>query len=182
MIAGFHGSAQKYTKTDQVSVEKEWNEVTFSSKLTFFENIEGVKEMGYLSDLLEDESFRTSLESNEMITIFAPMDSSILVFPDAKRDSILNFDNGSVMRSIIKYHIIPGRIDSHSIAKALEVNGGTVYYATLSGEKLGIKKVNGNLVMFDSMNNRAIIRETDFYHFNGLFHIVEGMLFPENEE
>jgi uncharacterized surface protein with fasciclin (FAS1) repeats len=181
VIIGFHGTAQKYTMTDQAVIEKKWNETTFSSELTFFNNIDGVAEMSYLSDLLKDEAFRTSLESNEMITIFAPLDRSLLKFPDTKRDSILNFDNGSVLRSMLKYHIIPGRIDSHSIIKSLEVNEGVVYFATLTGDKLGIKRFNGDLVLFDSMNNTAIIRETDFYHSKGLFHIVDGMVFPVNE-
>jgi uncharacterized surface protein with fasciclin (FAS1) repeats len=182
VISGFHVNAQKYTNTDQAVVEKKWKEVTFTSEKTFLENIEAVGELSYISDLIKDEDFRTSLESNEMITIFAPLDRSLLNFPEHERDSILNYNNGSVMKSMFKYHIIPGRIDRHSIVKALEVNDGLVYFATLSGEKIGIKELNGNLVLFDSMNNSAIIRETDFYHSQGLFHLVEGMVFPANEQ
>lgn len=182
VLAGFQGVAQKYTNTNQPVVEKKWNQNTFTSEQSFYKNIEMVSEMSYLSDLLDDEDFRTILESNEMITIFAPLDRSLLNFPENKRDSILNYNDGSVLRKMLKYHIVPGRIDSHSITKALEVNDGVVHYATLAGEKLGIKRLNGNLVLFDTLNNTAILRETDFYHNHGLFHLVEGMVFPINDQ
>jgi len=182
VLFGIHCTAQKYTKTEQNVVEKKWMEHAFTSELSFFKNIETVSELSYISSLLSDEDYRTYLESIEMITIFAPLDRSLLNFPEHERDSILNYNDGSILRSMLKYHIIPGRIDSHSIKKSLEINDGAVYYATLSGEKLGIKKMNGNLVLYDSMNNTAIIRESDFYHSNGLFHLVEGMVFPINEQ
>ena len=180
VFSGIYCNAQKYTNTEQNVVEKKWGEYTFSSKQTFFKNIELVSDMSNISDMLKDEVFRDLLESKEMITIFAPLDRSLLSFPENKRDSILNYNNGSVLRNMLKYHIIPGRIDSHSIAKAIEINDGGIYYATLTGDKLGIKSMNGNIVLFDSMNNTAIIKETDFYHSNGLFHLVEGMVFPIN--
>ena len=182
VFIGTLSNAQKYSNTKQNVVEKQWNESTFTSEKTFFENIENASELSYISGLLKDEDFRITLETNEMITIFAPVDRSLMNFPVQKRDSILNYNNGSIMKSMLKFHIIPGRIDSHVIEKALEVNDGLVYYATLSGEKLGVKKINGDLVLFDSMNNIAVIRETDFYHSKGLFHIVEGMVFPVNDQ
>lgn len=182
VIIGYHGNAQKYKTTVQNTVEKKWLDVTFSSEKTFFENIQTVNELSYISDLLKDEDFRSTLESKEMVTIFVPLDRSLLKYSETERDSILNHKNGSVMRSMFKFHIVPGRIDSHSISKAIEVNGGKAYFATLAGEKLGVKRLNGDLVLFDSIDNTAIIRESDFYHIKGLFHIVEGMVFPENKQ
>jgi uncharacterized surface protein with fasciclin (FAS1) repeats len=182
VLFGIHCIAQKYSKTEQNIVEKKWKETSFTSEKTFIDNIDDVSELSYISSLLKDEEYRTSLESTEMITIFAPLDISLKNFPEHVRDSILNYNKGSVLKSVFKYHIIPGRIDSHSIAKALEVNDGLVYYATLAGEKLGIKSVNNEFVLFDSMNNSAIIRETDFYHSKGLFHIVDGVVFPVDDQ
>ena len=175
---GIQSFSQKYTNTDQKAVVKEWKGNTFTSDKTFFNNIEEAKELTYIVGMLQDEEFKAFLESQEMITIFTPLDQSLSDLPEQKRDSILNFDNGSILRSMFKFHIVPGRIDRHSIEKAIEVNQGTAYFATLAGERLGVKKIKGDLVLFDSMNNSAIIRESDFYHSKGLFHIVEGMVFP----
>ena len=175
---GIQSFSQKYTNTDQKSVVKEWKGNTFTSDKTFFNNIEEAKELTYIVGMLQNEEFKAFLESQEMITIFAPLDQSLSDLPEQKRDSILNFDNGSILRSMFKFHIVPGRLDRHSIEKAIEVNQGNAYFATLAGERLGVKKINGDLVLFDSMNNSAIIRESDFYHSKGLFHIVEGMVFP----
>ena len=178
MLSGGMITAQKYSDKDQVEVTKEWNGHQFSSTLSFLENIESVNEMSFLTEVLKDEAFKNKLDAEEMITIFAPLDQSFLKLTDKKRDSIINYSNGDLFRTIVKYHIVPGRIDRHSIKRSIEVNNGIAYFATLNGEKLGIKEINGALVLFDSNNNTSIIREGDFYHKNGLFHMVEGLVYP----
>ena len=55
--------------------------------------------------------------------------------------------------------------------------GGRAYFITLEGEKLGVTKKAGVLTISDSKGNTAVIQETDFYHKNGFFHMVEGFAF-----
>lgn len=175
-------TAQKYSNTSQDEVTKEWNGNTFSSKKSFFENIEGIQNLSFLIEALQNEDFRNKLESEEMITIFAPLDQSFLKLPKKTSDSIVNYSNGDLLKSIVKYHIVPGRIDYHSLLKSIKVNNGIAYFSTIEGEKLGIKEINGELLLFDSKNNTSIIKAYDFYHKNGLFHFVEGIVFPVSEE
>jgi len=52
---------------------------------------------------------------------------------------------------------VPGRIDSNSIKKAIKKNKGIAYFATLEGQKLGLKEENGQIVLFDSENNIGVI-------------------------
>ena len=175
-------TAQKYSNTSQDEVSKEWNGNTFSSKKSFFENIKGIQNLSFLIEALQNEDFRNKLESEEMITIFAPLDQSFLKLPKKTSDSIVNYSNGDLLKSIVKYHIVPGRIDYHSLLKSIKVNNGIAYFSTIEGEKLGIKEINGELLLFDSKNNTSIIKAYDFYHKNGLFHFVEGIVFPVSEE
>ena len=172
-------TAQKYSDSNQTEKTTEWNGHAISSSKTFFENIEGINEFSILSKSFRNETINDKLNGEEMITIFAPMDRSFLDLPEKTRDSIINFSNGAFLNSIIKFTTVPGRIDLHSLKKAIEVNKGIAYFSTLDGEKLGVKEVNGGLVIFDSMNNTAKIIASDFYHKNGFFHMIEGIVFPE---
>ena len=176
VIIGITATAQKYTNTDNTTVTKEWNGVTFSSTKSFAENITEVTNFSLLKRALENENIITSLESEEMITVFAITNNGLSKLQE-KQDSIFDSSQTILLTAIIKYHVIPGRVDSHSIKESVK-RKGTAYYATLQGEKLGIKEENGQLVLVDAQGNTSVISATDFYHKNGFFHIVDGIVFP----
>jgi hypothetical protein len=74
--------------------------------------------------------------------------------------------------------MVPGRLDRHSIIKAIQKSNGIAYYATLEGENLGFKEESGQLYLVDKRGNKSLISATDFYHKKGLFHIVQGLVLP----
>ena len=174
------GFAQKYTKADNSEVTRKWNETTFYSSKTFSENIAEVSSFSDLSKNLEVGSASKAIEEEEMVTIFA-MTNNAYEKLRAVQDSIFNTSLAANKVAIIKYHVIPGRVDSHSIKKAVERKGGIAQFSTLQGEKLGIKEDNGQLYLIDSQGNMSMISATDFYHKNGFFHIVDGYVLPTLE-
>lgn len=172
-------SAQKYLSTTNVLVTDEWQGNHFTSTKTFAENIEEAPQFTILAKLLKNEALRKTLESEEMVTIFAVTDSAFLKLPKKSRDSLLG--NTALMTSMVKYLAVPGRLDSNSLKTAIEKNGGKAYVTTLDGRKLGIQEENGTLVLVDAENNTATIIAPDFYHKHGFFHIVVGFVFPPSE-
>jgi uncharacterized surface protein with fasciclin (FAS1) repeats len=112
-----------------------------------------------------------------MVTVFAMTNNGYEELQSVK-DSIFDITVAANRLAIIKYHVIPGRVDSHSIKKAVERTGGIAYFSTLQGVKLGAKEENGELYLVDSLGNTSMISATDFYHKNGIFHIVEGFVLP----
>ncbi len=172
--------AQKYTNADNSEVTKKWNETTFYSSKTFSENIAEVLDFSILSDNLEIGSSSKTIEGEEMVTIFAMTNNGYEKL-NAVQDSIFNSSLAANKVAIIKYHVIPGRVDSHSIKKAVKRKDGIAYFSTLQGEKLGMKEDNGQLFLIDAKGNRSLISATDFYHKNGFFHIVEGYVLPTLE-
>jgi uncharacterized surface protein with fasciclin (FAS1) repeats len=171
------GFAQKYTKTDNSEVTKKWNETTFYSSKSFAENITEAPNFSILKKSLELGSSAKAIEDEEMVTIFAMTNNGYEKLQGVK-DSIFDITVAANRIAIIKYHVIPGRVDSHSIKKAIQRNVGIAYFSTLQGVKLGIKEENGQLYLVDSLGNTSVISATDFYHKNGLFHIVEGFVLP----
>lgn len=172
-------SAQKYISTKNAEVSKVLGETNFTSSKTFFENIEEAPDFTILAKILKNDPLRQKLESQEMVTIFALADESFLNLPKKTRDSILN--NNRLVNSIIKYMAVPGRLDSNALKTAVEKNGGTAYLTTVEGQKLGIKEEAGQLILVDGHSNTARIIAQDFYHKNGFFHIVDGIIFPPSE-
>ncbi len=126
---------------------------------------------------LELGSSTKEIEDQEMVTIFAMTNNGYEKLLGVK-DSIFDIAPLANRIAIIKFHVIPGRVDEHSIKRAIQHKDGI---ATLQGVKLGIKEENSQLFLVDSFGNTSVISATDFYHKNGFFHIVEGFTLPALE-
>lgn len=169
-------NAQKYTQKQAAEVTKEWNSQQFSSSKTLDENINDVSDFSFLNKIL-DEKLKSELNGKEMVTIFAPVDAGFMKLSEASRDSLVARGN-----DWLKFYVVSGRVDSNTLEKEMARKNGTVYLATLSGERLGVRKENDQLILFDASNNKAVITASDFYHKNGYFHIVDGLVFPSEEQ
>lgn len=169
-------SAQKYLSTNNNEVSKVLGESTFTSSKTFYENLEEAPDFTILAKILKNDQLRKALEGQEMVTIFAIADEAFTKLSKKSRDSVLG--NTRLVSSIVKYLAVPGRLDSNSLKVAVEKNGGKAYLITVEGQRLGIKEEAGELILVDEENNTATIIASDFYHKNGFFHIVNGLVFP----
>jgi uncharacterized surface protein with fasciclin (FAS1) repeats len=171
------GFAQKYTKTDTSELSKKWNETTFYASKSFTENITEVPSFSTLKKNLELGSSAKEIEDQEMVTIFAMTNNGYEKLQGVN-DSIFDIVPIANRIAIIKYHVIPGRVDKRSIKKSIQHKGGIAYFTTLQGVKLGVKEENSQLFLVDSFGNTSVISATDFYHKNGFFHIVDGYVLP----
>ena len=111
-----------------------------------------------------------------MVTFFAISDEAFLKFNKETRDSILG--NPMLLKGVINFLAVPGRLDSHALKTEIAKKGGPIYLKTLSGEQLGVRETDGQLQLFDSENRTATVIAKDFYHKNGFFHIIDALIFP----
>ena len=173
-------SAQKYKSTKNAEVTKMLGDSEFTSSKTFYENIEEAPDFMILAKILKNEHLRKKLENQEMVTIFAVADEAFLNLPKKSRDSILG--NTPLVNSMIKYLAVPGRLDSNSLKTAVEKNSGKAYLTTIEGHRLEIMENAGQLMLIDEHKNIARVIAPDYYHKNGFFHIIDGLIFPPSEE
>lgn len=173
------GSAQKYLSKKSPEITKEWNDHSFTSTKTFVENIAEAPEFSTLSKILKEKSLLESLDKPEMVTIFAFTDQAFSKMNKKQRDSVLG--NKRLMSSIVKFMTIPGRIDKNVLQIAVKKHDGRAYLATINGESLGVTQKDGQLYLIDAEGRLAAITATNFYHKKGLFHIVDGFVFPVSE-
>lgn len=175
-----NATAQKYVTKSEAEVKTKWNEVTFSSNKTLTENISDLGTFSYLNGIFDDENLKNQMLEQEMITVFAPIDNSFNSLSEEDRESLLA--DSPKMSNVIKFLVVPGRLDLASIRDAIRLNDGYAFFATLSGARLGAKLVDNEVVLFDSENNIAPLTATDFYHKNGLFHMIDGLVYPSSDK
>ena len=168
-------SAQKYSKVSTTTIIKNYKGSTFSSEKSIAENISENASFTYLSQMLTSESLQAELAKEEMITIFTPNDAVFNALEEEEREVFLN-DTERVAQ-LVKSHTVPGRLDANSIKKAIELNNGAASFRTLSGTKLNATMSGNAIILSDAEGNKAKIIDSDFYHKNGFFHIIDGVAF-----
>ena len=159
---------------------KEYKTNQFSSEKTFLENIKEAEEFSVLSKVFEDSIIKNRIEENESVTIFAMADASFSKLSKKEKQVLLS--NKNLIKEMVYHLTIPGRIDRNGLEIAIRKNGGTAYLATLQGEKLKVTKQEDQIYISDNNDNSARIVATDFFHKNGIFHIVEGMIWLDNKK
>ena len=173
-------SAQKYLSKESPEITKKWNDHTFSSEKTLVQNIAAVPEFSILLKALKDKAVSEALENQEMVTIFAFTDDAFTKMNKKQRDSVV--ENKKLMASIVKIMTVPGRIDKNGLEMAVKKHDGKALLSTLNGEYLGVTQKDGKLFLIDSKGRMAAITASNFYHKTGLFHIVDGVVFPTSNE
>ncbi len=174
LLTAFAASAQKYTHTNTQTTTKDWKGLTFTSEKSLFQNIENVDEFSKVAPLFKNGV----IADDAMLTAFVMVNNSFSDLDEEKEESLF----ANAWKPFITYHLIPGRVDSNSLVKAVANGSGTAYFNTILGQRLGVKEVAGKLVLFDEQGNTANIIAQDYYHKNGFFHIVDGLLLPETAQ
>src|SRR3982751_2157283 len=100
-------------------------------------------------------------------TVFAPTDEAFAKLPAGTLESLLKPENKAQLRSILLYHVIPGRVVSQDVVKLNTVK-------TADGKSIAIKTANG-----DVMVNNAHIAKADIAADNGVIQVIDAVLLPE---
>lgn len=107
------------------------------------------------------------LGSEGPFTVLAPTDEAFAKLPAGTVESLLKPENKAKLAGILKYHVIPGRVDANSAVSAgaaATAQGGEVMF--------GIR--DGRLVV-----NGAGVIGTDIDASNGVIHVIDTVLLPE---
>lgn len=167
---------QKYLSKEGEEVTMNWNSIAFSSNKTLAENLAQSADFSIYNKLLENEKLLNQLKNEEMVTVFAIVDSAFSDLKKKQKDSL--FANKSGVEKMITFLAIPGRVDRNGMEVAAKNNKGKARYATLNGTELNVVLVDGKLLLQDPNGRKAGFVATNFYHKNGIFHIIDNRLSP----
>ena len=108
-----------------------------------------------------------TLDSGGPFTVFAPTNAAFDKLPQDQLNALLQPENRDQLRSILTYHVVPGRVMASDIAgKQLEAD-------TVNGQKLPID-ATGSAVR---AGNATVVR-TDITASNGVIHVVDSVILP----
>ncbi len=113
---------------------------------------------------------------SDPFTVFAPSYIAFDKIPKEKMKFYLDFKNKKNLVTLINSHIIDGFMDSKTLIKSINDNGGSYSFKTISGTIL-IASLSGNeIILKDGFGHVATLEESDINGINGVFHLIDSVL------
>ncbi|HWB24069.1 MAG TPA: fasciclin domain-containing protein [Chitinophagaceae bacterium] len=120
-----------------------------------------------------------TLEGSGPLTVFAPTNKAFDKLPAGTVDALLKPENKAKLTSVLTYHVIAGKIDSHMLMDWIKKNNGSYIAKTVEGGELKFWMKGKNLYVTDEMGNSAKITIKDVYQKNGIIHVIDTVLMPK---
>jgi uncharacterized surface protein with fasciclin (FAS1) repeats len=125
---------------------------------------------GTLAKALQAADLVDTLKGQGPFTVFAPTDEAFAKLPPATLNELLKPENKQKLQRILTYHVVPGRVSSADVVKLRTAK-------TVSGDTIDIK-ANGGSVMVDS----ARVVKTDVQASNGIIHVIDTVIMPDDSK
>lgn len=103
-------------------------------------------------------------------TVFAPTDQAFRNLPPGTVEVLLKPENKEMLRSVLTYHVVPGRVSAADVVKLTSAK-------TVNGQELRISVLKGVVRLNDGR-----VTKTDIAASNGLIHVVDRVILPPTGE
>jgi uncharacterized surface protein with fasciclin (FAS1) repeats len=108
-----------------------------------------------------------TLKGSGPFTVFAPTDEAFAKLPAGTLDDLLKPENKVRLQSILKYHVVPGKVMARDVVKLDSAQ-------TAEGQSVSIKTDNGVV----TVDNARVIK-TDIVASNGVIHVIDAVILPK---
>jgi len=119
-----------------------------------------------LASALRSADLVDTLKGTGPYTVFAPTDEAFAKIPASTLQMLMRPENKDKLRSILMYHVVPGRTDSKAVMAMDSAR-------TAGGQNLSIMMM-GDRVM---VGNAHIVK-ADVMASNGVIHVIDTVLMP----
>lgn len=109
-----------------------------------------------------------ALKGDGPFTVFAPTNSAFEALPEGALDDLLKPENKEKLQSILKYHVVSGKI------KASDIANGSTDVETHQGTTLNVTK-GATGVTVDGAN----VTTADIKTSNGVIHVIDAVVMPK---
>jgi transforming growth factor-beta-induced protein len=107
-----------------------------------------------------------TLKGEGPYTVFAPTDEAFAKLPDGTVESLLKQPDR--LRAILLYHVVPGEVKAADVVKLTEAK-------TALGQRVAVDAKKGVRI------NDAQVIQADIATSNGVIHVIDTVLIPEND-
>lgn len=112
-------------------------------------------------------------------TVFAPTNDAFAKLPEGTVEKLTTEDT-ETLGTILKYHVVEGKVDAATLTEAIAAAGEAGYtVTTVGGGTFTAAVVDGAVVLTDAAGNTATVTGTDVEASNGLIHVIDTVLMPQ---
>ncbi|HEX5507760.1 MAG TPA: fasciclin domain-containing protein [Pseudolabrys sp.] len=119
-----------------------------------------------------------TLESSGPFTVFAPTNEAFKKLPDGTVQNLLKPENKDKLKSILTYHVVPGRLSTKDLKAKVKAGGGKAELKTVEGEPLTVKEKDGKLWLVDAKGDTAQITIANVMQSNGVIQVINTVMLP----
>ncbi len=146
---------------------------------TIVENAVNSKDHTTLVAAVKAAGLVETLSGPGPFTVFAPTNAAFAKLPAGTVDTLLKPENREKLKSVLTYHVVPGRMTAMDIAAKAKANGGKAMLKTVQGEMLTAwKDKAGAWWLTDAKGGKSKITIANVMQSNGVIHVVDTVLMP----
>jgi uncharacterized surface protein with fasciclin (FAS1) repeats len=112
-------------------------------------------------------------------TVFAPTNAAFAALPAGTVDNLLKPENKARLRKVLNYHVVVGKMDGATLAKAVDAGAGKATLTAASGGTLTVTKSGSLIMISDESGGMAHVTIADVVQSNGVIHVVDKVLLPK---
>jgi len=107
-----------------------------------------------------------TLKSEGPLTVFAPTDAAFAKLPEGTVAALLN--DPPKLRAVLKYHVVAGKVQAADVVQLKSAK-------TVLGQSVSVNTSDGVKV------NQANVVKTDILCSNGVIHVIDAVLLPQDD-
>jgi len=119
-----------------------------------------------------------TLMSPGPFTVFAPTNAAFAKLPAGTVDTLLKPENKGMLTKVLTYHVVPGRLSSADLKKAIKKENGTATLKTVSGGMLWATMKRNEIMLKDENGAWSTITQANVFQSNGVIHVVDSVVLP----
>ena len=153
--------------------------IKMGSNNDIFENLQSNPQFATLVKAMRVAGLPLTFKSNGPITLFAPIDDAFKKLPKGKLDTLLKKRHILDMSALLTCHAVPGKLTIDDIKDQITQNKGKAKFITLGGNEIFATMDGKDVILTDELGNKSMIQAGDFRQYNGLIHVINGILLPK---
>ncbi|MGJ8635381.1 MAG: fasciclin domain-containing protein [Phycisphaerales bacterium] len=142
------------------------DEVIMPTNNTILETATSAGSFTTLAAALDAADLIDALSGEGPFTVFAPTDEAFAKLPSGTVETLLKPENVEMLRSILLYHVVEGRVYSDDAINAKHAT-------TLQGTDISIKKTKKGVMI-----NDATVQTANIDNSNGVIHVIDTVILP----
>lgn len=138
-------------------------------------------DLGTLVAALKAADLVSTLEGDGPYTVFAPTDAAFRALPPEVFSALLKAENRPALVEILKYHVADGKVAAADVTAGIEGASDDEPFmaSTLNGD-FTANLMDGSVQLTDGKGNTALVTTADVMASNGVIHLIDHVLLPDN--